>query len=83
MIFYQQAPQFGHPYHDDKILQQLIKKYFPESYQSELEADLARFGQRVVDELELLAQEAERNEPMHIPYDAWGKRIDEIKVSDA
>ncbi|KEZ75634.1 acyl-CoA dehydrogenase [Salinisphaera hydrothermalis C41B8] len=30
-----------------------------------------------------LADKAERNPPHHVPYDAWGNRIDDIQVEDA
>src|SRR5690606_22508429 len=61
----------------------LLRRLLPEKYYSEVEQDLLRFGSRVVNEMEPLSAEAERVIPVHIPYDPWGKRIDEIKVSDS
>ncbi|HLT21946.1 MAG TPA: acyl-CoA dehydrogenase family protein, partial [Bacteriovoracaceae bacterium] len=83
MDFFQEAPKFGHPFQDDKSLQSLLRRLLPEKYYSEVEQDLLRFGSRVVNEMEPLSAEAERVIPVHIPYDPWGKRIDEIKVSDS
>lgn len=83
MSFYQSAPEFGHPYQDDQVLYKFIKRIFPATLLNEVEADLHRFGTRVVQEMEKLSQEAEASPPVHVPYDPWGKRIDFIKVSDA
>lgn len=83
MSFYQSAPEFGHPYQDDQVLNKFIKRIFPATLLNEVEADLHRFGTRVVQEMEKLSQEAEASPPVHVPYDPWGKRIDFIKVSDA
>lgn len=83
MSFYQSPPEFGHPYQDDQVLNKFLKRILPASLLGEIEADLNRFGSRVMDEMEKLSQEAEGCPPVHVPYDPWGKRIDHIKVSDA
>lgn len=83
MSFYQTPPEFGHPYRDDQVLNKYLKRILPSSILSEVEADLDRFGQKVVNEMEKLSHTAEANPPVHVPYDPWGKRIDDIQVSDA
>lgn len=40
-------------------------------------------GRLAVEEVHPLGEEAEANPPVHVPYDPWGKRVDEIRVSDA
>lgn len=83
MEFFQEAPELKHPYRDDQILKSFLKRTFNEKEFSEIETDLERFGTRVIRELEPLAQEAEKHEPVHVPYSPWGKRIDQIQVSKA
>lgn len=83
MEFFQSAPSFGHPYSDDHILKSYLERILPKEMFQDVEKELVRFGERVRTEMEPLAIEAEANEPVHAPYDAWGKRIDEIKVSKA
>lgn len=83
MDFYQIAPDFGHPYQEDEILKEFIERTFSGNDLSMVQEDLERFGGRIISELEKLAVAAEAHQPVHVPYDPWGKRIDEIKVSDA
>ncbi|MFA7613654.1 MAG: acyl-CoA dehydrogenase family protein [Candidatus Caldatribacteriota bacterium] len=83
MDFIQEGPKLHHPYLSDKLLQALLVRYLPSEFQKEVQEDLTRFGTRVIDEMEELSQEAERITPVHVPYDPWGKRIDEIKVTPA
>lgn len=83
MSFYQTAPKLEHPYLSDSILRASLKRLLPREVFEELERDLSRFGDRVLEEMEPLAREAETNPPVHVPFDPWGKRIDEIKVSGA
>lgn len=83
MSFYQTPPVFGHPYHDDQVLKNYLKRILPKDMMKDIEADLIRFGSKVINEMEALSQEAESQPPLHVPYDPWGKRIDVIKVSKA
>jgi putative acyl-CoA dehydrogenase len=83
MSFFQTPPTFGHPYNDDQVLQNYLRRIIPKDMLSNIESDLIRFGSKVSQEMETLSQEAESNPPVHVPYDPWGKRIDHIKVSKA
>ncbi|WP_408095932.1 acyl-CoA dehydrogenase family protein [Peredibacter sp. HCB2-198] len=83
MDFYQVPPSIGNQYSEDHVLQAILKRQLPEKVFKEIEPELKRFGERVITELEPLAQEAEANPPVHVPYDPWGKRIDHIKVTKA
>lgn len=83
MEFYQKPAHLKNQYEDDRVLKDYLQNIFPAEFFKEIEKDLSRFGARVVDEMEALAQKAEAQPPVHVPYDPWGKRIDEIKVSEA
>lgn len=83
MTFFQEAPELSHPYNADQILKSALKRLLPPDVFKEVESELQRFGERVLNEMEPLSQDAENHPPVHVPFSPWGKRIDEIKVSDA
>lgn len=81
MSFFQLGPHLENQYDSDRVLKSYLKRAFPSEVLKSIEEDLKQFGQRVVTDICEMGEEAERNEPVHIPYDPWGRRIDEIKVS--
>ena len=83
MEFFQAPPELANQYHDDRILKSYLKRVLPSEMLAAIEGDLARLGERVVTDILQMAQEAEAQEPVHIPYDAWGRRIDEIRTARA
>jgi putative acyl-CoA dehydrogenase len=83
MDFYQVAPVLHHPYLNDGLLRSYLKRMMPAEAIKDIDQELRTFGERILKELEPLSQDAESRPPVHIPYDPWGKRIDEIKVSSA
>ncbi len=83
MTFYQDPPKLNHPWDSDRILKSYLKEVLPEGMFFEMELDLKRLADRVLQELEPLAQVAEKEVPIHVTYNPWGKRIDEIQVSSA
>ncbi len=48
-----------------------------------MSADLEKFGNRIVTEIEALGRQCEQEPPTLTQYDAWGKRIDQIRTSPA
>ncbi len=83
MSFFQLAPQLENQYESDRVLKSYLKRALGPEMLKNIEEDLKRFGQRVVTDVLVMGEEAERNEPVHIPYDPWGRRIDEIRVNKA
>lgn len=83
MNFLQVPPKLEHPFLNDKLLKSYLLRMIPDKFYSNVEQDLIRFGERILTELEPLAQDAENCQPVHVPYDAWGKRVDHIQVSHA
>ncbi len=49
----------------------------------DVDSELGRFGERVVTDIAALGRAAEAQPPRLVPYDPWGRRIDDIVVSDA
>ena len=81
--FFQTPPSLGNQYDEDRILQSYLEWKFPPDILTKIQPELRKMGERAVTDIYCLGQAAESSIPQHIPYDAWGKRIDEIKVSKA
>ena len=81
--FYQSGPRLGNQFDDDALLREFVKAELPQEFHGRAEAELRRLGARAVGDLWAMAEDAEREAPVHIPYDAWGQRVDEIRTSSA
>ena len=81
--FFQQGPILGNPFAADPLLQAFLRWRLPADLQETLASGLLAFGQRVVDEVQELGPQAESHPPRHIPFNAWGERVDQIEVSGA
>jgi putative acyl-CoA dehydrogenase len=81
--FFQSAPGLTNQFQADRNLRNLLACRLPEPYRSLAEKELDRLGERAATDLLQWAEQAEREEPVHIPFDPWGRRIDDIRVSSA
>src|SRR4051794_39357894 len=81
--FYQDGPRLQDPYENDPLLRGYLRHALPAAVFAEIEPGLKRLGRRVVDEVAPLGLKAESELPRLVPYDPWGRRIDDIHVSDA
>ena len=81
--FFQESPRLGNQYDDDGFLRAYVRWRLPANVLAEIEPDLRRLGQRAVTDILTLGESAEASPPVHIPYDAWGRRVDRIETSDA
>ncbi len=81
--FVQDPPRLGNQYDDDALLQAYLRWRLPANMRAEIEPDLRRLGHRVVTDIFALGESAEASPPRHVPYDAWGRRVDRIDTSDA
>src|SRR6266513_438876 len=81
--FFQDPPRLGNQYDDDALLRAYLRWRLPPKMLAEIEPDLRRLGSRVVTDILALDEAAEASPPRHVPYDAWGRRIDHIETSDA
>jgi len=79
--FYQQAPKLSNEYTNDEFLKDYLSVYIPEGIMNEIRPDLERFGERVATELIEYANACENNPPKLVSFNAWGDRVDEIKVA--
>lgn len=81
--FFQTPPRLGNQYDEDRVLKAYLEWKLPSSMLTQVQPELHRLGQRVIEDIYKLGQEAEAFPPKHVPYDPWGKRIDHIEVSQA
>lgn len=83
MEFYQDGPELKNTFHSDPLLKPLLEKLFlPEDFRK-VAKHLEHLGERAVTDLFELSQKAEATQPVHQPYDPWGRRIDNLITSDA
>lgn len=80
--FYQDGPSLTNTYRADETLQKFLKKVLPPEAQKEALPHLDHLGERASTDMLQWAQEAESQPPQHIPFDPWGRRIDDIKTSN-
>jgi putative acyl-CoA dehydrogenase len=80
--FYQEGPRLSNTYRSDSTLQNYLKKILPAEAQKQALSHLDHLGERAVTDMWAWAEDAESHPPAHIPFDPWGRRIDDIKTSD-
>jgi putative acyl-CoA dehydrogenase len=81
--FYQDPPVLTNTFTGNRWLSAYLRFKLPHEMYAHIEPDLSRFGALCASEFLALARTAEREKPVHIPFDPWGRRIDEIRVSKA
>ncbi|HET7586674.1 MAG TPA: acyl-CoA dehydrogenase family protein [Gammaproteobacteria bacterium] len=79
--FFQAPPELGNQYESDALLRHWLTAALPADVLRQIEPGLHRLGERAVSDMLAMAADAEANPPRHIPYDAWGRRIDAIKTA--
>lgn len=82
--FRQTAPRLPDAWSGDRILREGLSYRLGDEVYEAAQPQLADLGRAVTDARVLdLAARAEREPPRHVPYSAWGERVDEIQVSEA
>jgi alkylation response protein AidB-like acyl-CoA dehydrogenase len=79
--FVQAAPKAPNRFRCDRALRLTLERLLPPDVFAAASPALDRMGERAVAELPALADQAEANPPRHVPFDAWGRRIDRIEPS--
>lgn len=81
MGFTQSPPELANPYLTDRVLQSILRRSLPHALFEHFHGQAHELGQIIADEL-YPQQLAERLvEPRHIPFDAWGRRVDHIELT--
>jgi putative acyl-CoA dehydrogenase len=80
--FYQEGPSLTNTYLSDNTLSTYLTSILPTECSKEVLPHLQHLGERASGEMLTWAADAEAHNPRHIPYDPWGRRIDEIETSN-
>jgi acyl-CoA dehydrogenase len=83
MAFYQEGPKHPDLFAVDAALQAELRRRLPESVRDEAWARCTALGAATAGPLVRWMTDAEAQLPVHVPYDAWGRRVDEIRTSPA
>jgi acyl-CoA dehydrogenase len=79
--FFQDPPQLQNTFDADAVLRETLARLLPGDGAP---VGLWRgLGAAAAGPLAALAREAETHPPRHVPYDAWGRRVDAVEVSPA
>jgi alkylation response protein AidB-like acyl-CoA dehydrogenase len=79
--FSQQGPSLSNTWTGDDFLRDCLARLLPNDVSTAIAPGLERLGERAAGEMLAFADDAERNPPEHIPFDPWGRRIDDIRIS--
>lgn len=82
-MFLQEAPRLGNRLTGDPALLGALERLLSKEAWSQVRDELTRFGGRVESEFGPLQVEAEAYPPRHVPFDAWGRRVDRVEASPA
>src|SRR5699024_9445908 len=81
MGFLQDAPQLPHPLRADRLLQQLLSHALPAERRAASLPDLETLGDYAVMAWERHLR-TPRETPVHTPWDAWGRRVDRVRLTE-
>jgi alkylation response protein AidB-like acyl-CoA dehydrogenase len=81
--FFQDPPRLGNQYHDDALLRGWIARVVDPDVRRAIEPELAEMGALAAGRLLELALAHRGDEPVHVPFDAWGRRVDEVRPNAA
>ncbi|WP_406317443.1 acyl-CoA dehydrogenase family protein [Streptosporangium sp. NBC_01639] len=81
--FVQEAPRLANRWTADRVLRQAVRRLLPADVFAKAAEDLEHAAERCVTEMAPLGARAEANPPRHVPYDAWGNRVDRIEIDPA
>lgn len=81
--FLQEPPRRPHRFTGDRPLRQALERLLPAEVFEEASPELSEMSRRASEEFPPLADWAETHPPRHVPYDAWGRRVDRIEVDEA
>jgi alkylation response protein AidB-like acyl-CoA dehydrogenase len=81
--FQQDPPRLTNTFEADATLRETLSRLLPPELHRDLQGEWRALGEAAAGTLLELAQEAQAEPPRHVPYDAWGRRVDEIRVAPA
>jgi alkylation response protein AidB-like acyl-CoA dehydrogenase len=80
MPFFQDPPELGNQYRDDRALQGHLERVLSPDVLRRIEPELEALGELAGGELRRRQEEDRALEPRHVAFDAWGRRVDRIEL---
>lgn len=89
MAFYQDPPELGNQYTEDRVLRSYLARTFDADADGQdggrglrrIEPTLEKMGELAGGKLYRMQLEDRLNEPKLVQWDAWGKRVDRIEIT--
>lgn len=81
MGYAQTPPQLANPYLTDRVLQSILRRALPPALFDHFHEEANELGQVIADDLYPQQLRERLIEPMHTPFDPWGRRIDHIELT--
>jgi acyl-CoA dehydrogenase len=81
--FHQEGPRLTNTFEADPVLAETLERLLPPDLRQRLVPEWRALGEEAAGPLDELARQAEAQPPRHVPYDAWGRRVDEVVVAPA
>ena len=82
-MFFQDPPRPVDLWQADAPLKSELRRRLPQNVYATNEPRWRALGRSTATDLIALAEQAEAQQPVHVPYDPWGRRVDDIQVSPA
>jgi acyl-CoA dehydrogenase len=79
--FIQAPPQLANQFEADRVLRAYLARTLPPDMLRDIQPALTHMGELAGGELYRFQLADRASEPVHVPWDAWGNRIDRIDVS--
>lgn len=76
--FFQKPPQLKNQFTQDPLLSRYLQSSLPKDVYQSIENPLKDLGEKASSMMLEWADDAEKNIPRHVPFDAWGNRIDDL-----
>ena len=80
--FCQSPPSLGNQFEDDETLRSLLRRRLPAEIRDEVESELREMGRLAGAEFYPLTLRDRLNEPKLTQWDAWGRRVDRIDLTE-
>ncbi|WP_437893931.1 acyl-CoA dehydrogenase family protein [Sorangium sp. So ce124] len=81
MAFYQDPPTLGNQYDDDRVLRSYLARALPREVAASITPSLREMGELAGGRLYQLQLADRANEPKLTSWDAWGRRVDQVEVT--
>jgi putative acyl-CoA dehydrogenase len=81
--FLQDPPRLTNTFLADRVLGETLERLLPADLHARLRPEWEALGEEAAGPLAELARQAQADLPRHVPYDAWGRRVDTVVVAPA